>query len=345
MLKFLQNEKDPKTWHSAAIDGHSKFNKLLPLTRNEAVHLRAINIRTISHLYGTNETGNLQNSPNAAIDRQIIGNPELIDKLKLLRQRLSRMHPTFTDKRHVEVAAAGLLLRGENNISRHYRKANRAIKDASLSTAPAYLTRRKDRVFYPTAETFNNAYNIIGLNSLPSKTKETAFQILNRTIWTNNKAYKSGKRENPNCDYCNQPETVEHLIHNCEEYSAELWTELGHSLTAALTAHSGNEIPTIQLSPLEIVYNKIHPSVKIHLREKQTQLMTIHLVQEIKRDIIYRRMNTNANQPVRNLTRIRAHLLSTVKKTTSLLTYQGTRNLQDSVNFLTLLETAITNRV
>jgi hypothetical protein len=48
------HEKDPKTWHTAAIDGHSKkFNKLLPQSRYEAAHLRAINIRTISHLYET----------------------------------------------------------------------------------------------------------------------------------------------------------------------------------------------------------------------------------------------------------------------------------------------------
>ena len=91
--------------------------------------------------------------------------------------------------------------------------------------------------------------------------------------------------------------------------------------------------------------NKIHPSIKLHLKEKPTQLMTIHLVQEIKRDIIYRRMNTNVNQRGRNPTRIRAHLLSTIKKTISLLAYQGTRNVQDSVNFLTLLETAVTDRI
>ncbi len=164
----------------------------------------------------------------------------------------------------------------------------------ALETAPAYLTRRADRVFYPTTEMYNNAYNIIGMNSLPSKTKETAFQILNRTTWTNNKAYKSGTRDTPDCDYCGQVETIEHLIHNCEDYSAALWEELGHSLTSALTAHSGNEIPTIQLTSLEIIYNKIHPSLKLHLQEKSVQLILVHLVQEIKRDIIYRRMNTNA---------------------------------------------------
>jgi hypothetical protein len=104
-------------------------------------------------------------------------------------------------------------------------------------------------------------------------------------------------------------------------------------------------IPTIKFSPLEIIYNKIHPSIKLHLKEKPMQLMTIHIVQEIKRDIIYKRLNTNANQQGRNPTRIRAHLLSTIKKMISVLAYQGTRNFQDSVNFLTLLETAVTNRV
>ncbi len=78
------------------------------------------------------------------------------------------------------------------------------------------------------------------MNSLPSKTKETAFQILNRTTSTYNKAYKSGKRDYPNCNHRSQPETIEPLLHNCEEYSLQLWTELGHSLTSALTAHSGN---------------------------------------------------------------------------------------------------------
>jgi hypothetical protein len=74
------------------------------------VHLHAINIRTISHLYEINELGNLQNNSNTTIDRQIIGNPELIDKLNLLRQAFNRMHLSFIDIRHVVVAAAGLLL-------------------------------------------------------------------------------------------------------------------------------------------------------------------------------------------------------------------------------------------
>jgi hypothetical protein len=255
------------------------------------------------------------------------------------------LHLPFRDKRQVEEAAAGLLLRGEDNLSRHYRKMNRAAIDASLGSAPAYHTRRQDGVFYPTIDTFNNAYNIIEMGSLPSKTKETAFQILNRTIWTNNKAHKSGRRDNPNCDNCNQTETIEHLIYGCEEYSADLWTELGQSLTHVIIALTRKAIPTIQFTPLEIIYNKTHPSVKLHIKEKPIQNIVAHLTQEIKRDIIYRRMNTGANQRERNLTRIRAHLLSTIRKTISLLEYQGTKNHQESLNFLSLLETTINDRV
>jgi hypothetical protein len=111
MAKLLRiHERDRKTWHVAAIDGHSKFNKLLPLLRNEANHLNALNIKTISHLYEINDQGDLQNSPNTAIDGQLIGNPELVEKLNLLRQSINRMHLPFREKRHIDEASAGLLL-------------------------------------------------------------------------------------------------------------------------------------------------------------------------------------------------------------------------------------------
>ncbi len=73
--------------------------------------------------------------------------------------------------------------------------------------------------------------------------------------------------------------------------------------------------------------------------------MVIHLIQEIKRDIVYRRMNAGAHRHRVNLTRLRAHLISNVKKTISLLQYQGTKNHQESISFLMLLEGTINERV
>jgi hypothetical protein len=217
--------------------------------------------------------------------------------------------------------------------------------DKEIGIAPAYDTRRMDGVYYPWTQTFQKAYEIVDYPFLPSKTKEVIFQILNRTIWTNNKAFKSGKQDLPDCTRCGQPETMEHLIYNCEEYSVAIWDEVGQTLTHALVAHTGDEIPRINLTPLEIIYNATHPLVKIHAKEKTTQQAICHLIQEVKRDIIYRRMNTPANHRMLNLTRVRAHLLTVIKKIISLYEYQGTRNHQEIIDFLKLYEQKIYDRV
>jgi hypothetical protein len=171
MAKILGiNEKDRKTWHASAINGHTKFNKLLPLTQNEARTFRAHNLITISQLYETNEHGILQNNPNPNVSRLLANEPELTEKLNLLRQAINRLHLPLQDKLHTEVASAGLLLRGESKMSSSYRKMLRNIKDSTIKIAKAYHTRRQDGVYYPRTETFKKAYNIIQLSSLPSKT-------------------------------------------------------------------------------------------------------------------------------------------------------------------------------
>jgi hypothetical protein len=43
---------------------------------------------------------------------------------------------------------------------------------------------------HPSIRTFHNAYQVFLLPYLTSKARETAFQSLNSTVWTNNKAYK-----------------------------------------------------------------------------------------------------------------------------------------------------------
>ncbi len=50
---------------------------------------------------------------------------------------------------------------------------------------------------------------------------------------------------------------MEHLIHDCENYSTPLWRELGESLTQTLRTTTGKDMAEIRLTPLEIIYNKI----------------------------------------------------------------------------------------
>jgi hypothetical protein len=73
--------------------------------------------------------------------------------------------------------------------------------------------------------TFTDAYKLVHHPVLTSKTKVTIFQILNRTIWTNNKAFKSGRRQDLNCDLCGNMENMEYLLYQCDHYSqlTESW--------------------------------------------------------------------------------------------------------------------------
>jgi hypothetical protein len=124
---------------------------------------------------------------------------------------------------------------------------------------------------------------------LPSKMKETTFQILNRTIWTRNKAFKSGLAHDPTCLRCKAPETtLDHLLYNCEHHSAKIWTLLGRALTFSLSWETSEYIPAISLTPLEIVFNKPHPSLLLHFHDSNTWKAVSLLLQEVKHDIVFR---------------------------------------------------------
>ncbi len=138
---------------------------------------------------------------------------------------------------------------------------------------------------------------------------------------------------------------MEHIIHDCENYSTPLWVELGESLKQTLRATTERDIAEIRLTPLEVIFNKIHPTIQVYIKEKSLQQILLHLLQVVKRDIIFLRMNPNTHLERVNQNRICAHFLSTVSKITSLLQYQETRNHQDSINLLVHLQRMISDRV
>jgi hypothetical protein len=202
---------------------------------------------------------------------------------------------------------------------------NRKRLDKEIKIAPAYQTRINDGVYYPEKETFQDAYCVLNVPDITSKTKETAFQILNRTIWTNNKAYKSNMAASPNCDRCDAVETMEHLIVECEYYSAQVWQEVSTILTRGIANYSQQYVARINLTHLEIIFNKPHPSLLLFLAHKEDRMMIILLVQELKRDIIYRRMNltqTDRETPTLHI-RIYAHIASVMRKLQAQMEYQG----------------------
>jgi hypothetical protein len=212
-----------------------------------------------------------------------------------------------------------------------------------LKIPPAFGTRERDGVYVPERQTFKDAFCALSLPFMTSKTKETTFQVLNRTIWTNNKAFKSGTHTSPLCFRCNEIETMEHLLYLCPSYSEKVWLEAGHILTRAITLFSDEYTARIDLTPKEIVFNKPHPAIMLRITDPLVRSSILVLIQEIKRDVIFRRMQIK--EPLRQEVpkiRICAHLLSCVRKLSSLLEYQGVVQNKAPITFLkTLTETVV----
>ncbi len=61
----------------------------------------------------------------------------------------------------------------------------------TIQTPPSYETWQWDGTLLPQRETFLNAYKVLSLGLLPSKTKETTFQALFSRIWMRNQDFKS----------------------------------------------------------------------------------------------------------------------------------------------------------
>ncbi len=171
----------------------------------------------------------------------------------------------------------------DTNLSRRFKLKCREILDTSIGVAPAFRTRIRDNLAVRlTKRMFNNAYHVLRLPALTSKTRETAFQILNRTIWTNNKAFKSRMRPTPTCDRCERTETMEHLLCECENYSIPLWTKLADSWTRLFNDNSLEPVPRVELGQTNVIYNIPHPSLILHIHDQATRNALLLLIQEVK---------------------------------------------------------------
>jgi hypothetical protein len=102
----------------------------------------------------------------------------------------------------------------------------------------------------------------------------------------------------------------------------------------------------IEFTPKEIIYNKLHPTKGVQLADRQVRIGVLTLIQEVKPDIIYRRMQLT--QPLRvevPLIRIQAHILSTIRKLTALLDYQRIVQNKEPIRLMHILSDTIISRI
>jgi hypothetical protein len=147
----------------------------------------------------------------------------------------------------------------DTNMSRRYRILCRDILDTEMGIAPAYQTRTRDNIHIsPMLQVFHNAYQALWLPSLTSKTRESAFQVLNRTVWTKTRTFKSRMRPDPDFTRCGEVEPMEHLLCKYMPYSQLVWICLGEIITQYLNSFSQDLIPRVQTTQLNVIYNVPH---------------------------------------------------------------------------------------
>ncbi len=343
MLQLYEMDNDG--WHHAPIYGHTKASLLYQFTMAEAELLWGWDIIVVSQLFNTYDlTGMLDRSENDVLAGRLQQYPLLRHILHLLTGQL-RNH-SFLDKTLVADTTLALLFRKDHNISQTYKKLLRYNLHQTMGTPPAFGTRERDGVYIPERQTFVDSFRVLSLPYLSSKTKEVAFQILNRTVWTNNKSFKSGLSASPQCHRCEEVETMEHLIYLCPSYAEKLWAEFGLALTQTITQFTNEYTARIELSPKEIIYNKPHPAILLRISDKLVRCSILVIIQEIKRNIIFRRMQLTepSRQEVPRLS-LQAHLLLVTQKLISLLEYQGIVQNNTPISFLTALNTVISSNV
>jgi hypothetical protein len=324
MANFLKKLEDShEDWHHAPVWGHSKIHKLFPFYPADIATLQTLRINIVSQIFETHLSGGLDKDISPDLLNSLQDSPSLRHKLRLFAQVFQQM--PFRHKFASPRSILATFIQLDTNMSRRNKILCRSILDAEIGVAPAYQTRARDNIHIrPTVHTFNNAYQLLRLPLLPSKTRETAFQVLNRTIWTNNKAFKSKMRNDPNCERCGLTETMEHALCECLHYAQPLWIRLGEVITRYLNSTSREYVPRVEYTQLNIIYNVPHPSILIHIHDKLSRNTLLVLMQEMKRDIIFPRMSLPSSaRQISDPQRLDAHLHSTLHRLHSYLQYIG----------------------
>ena len=80
---------------------------------------------------------------------------------------------------------------------------------------------------YPdTIINWKKVYSLPFRTTLDSKLREFQYKILNNIVFTNDKLFRFGLSQSPNCTFCNEePESLEHLLSRCK-VSSEFWKEV-----------------------------------------------------------------------------------------------------------------------
>merc|ERR1712105_254248 len=107
-------------------------------------------------------------------------------------------------------------------LKRAYTESNKKL----FKNAPSHKTRIRDQLFIIDEKSLKEAYILSLKMPLSTIYRSFNFQILNRTLFTAEKAFKCRINDYDKCIKCNDKEDTSHLLIDCDNYAYIIWTEL-----------------------------------------------------------------------------------------------------------------------
>ena len=326
-LIFLSNmllklENSP-TYFSGSSIFNSKYNTLFfKLNSTESNLLKKNNIICFGHLI---------------INREFATEltPSLKPKIDLI---LDQLEETFSYKKvlsvnHLHLIFSKYLEMKEFRPKIMLKKEFDEKMAQKYSVAPSFNTRMKDKVFVLQDKNLSNyAFKKSIKLPLSSIYKSFNIQILNRTLFTAQKAYNCKvEGEDGNCVKCGEKEDTSHLLIDCDQYSYPLWLELNASVKA-ISAKTISEI-----NWMNIIFHKNIRGLD------NTSMEQLSILMQIIKYGIYVKRKSNI---IHSDSRIRAHLILYCNKAIMVHNYIGKtsfflENLKECFEVRLITKTAI----
>ncbi len=126
-----------------------------------------------------------------------------------------------------------------------------------------------------------------------------------------------------------------YLFCECEYYSEPLWNKLVEILTMLFIDISLDRVPRVELGQTNVIFNIPHPSLLLHVHDKASRNAILLLIQEVKRGIIFRKINLpHSAQQITDPWRLAAHLDSAICRLRSYKQYIGLVKYTKAANLL-----------
>ena len=323
LLVLLERHKE--FWILCSIMGNCNEHDVFGIGLDILPHLINNNLSNISQMLACNE---FNETINHKIPLTFTADSTIPVNMQIRMENLRKMCQRYRTNRIFPFennAIESLTLNNRRKPSQIYRKLKLELDSQSIgNVAPSYFTRIKNNIPVPDKNDFRLAFKNIFNLKLSSKTKEVSFNILNRTLWTLDKAHMAqiGENNSNQCPRClnGVKDNTMHIMLDCPKYASTMWDVVEKMITATLRTHH-KVTAFCSLTINNIIFNKSLLCVPRKWR-KDVNI----LVQEIKREIYQKKVMYNGR--FESNTRIMAHLMIVLQKQIDFNRYlhRGQRN-------------------